>query len=71
MDSLQSFKEIAEWFAEHRGRFDAADPNPAYDILLRDFLDGDFEEGGRSKVIYLHHYTRMTRLTRQRLLDAP
>jgi hypothetical protein len=39
-------------------------------MLVQDLLDGDFEEGGRSKVLYLHPYTKMDCLTRQMLLDV-
>jgi hypothetical protein len=67
------FREIAEWYAERSGRFDAAELDRAYDMLLRDLLVGDFEEGGRSRVRYLHPATSKARMTRewmQRMIDT-
>ena len=67
-----NFLKIVEWLAEERG--DRVNPLQAhrtyemlraYDMLLRDLLDGDFEEGGRSQVRYLNpnlrEEPRMTR----------
>jgi hypothetical protein len=63
------FREIAEWLAELKGRGapDEAVRANAYNVLQRDFLDGDFEEAGRSRVLYLHSDTPMARMTRKRL----
>jgi len=65
-----NLKEIVEWYAERGGRFDVAERDRAYDLLIQDLLDGDFEVGVRSKVLYLHPYTKMHRLTRRMLLDV-
>jgi hypothetical protein len=65
-----NLKDIVEWYAERGGRFDAAERDRAYDLLVQDLLQGDFEEGGRSKILYLHPYTKMHRLTQQMLRDA-
>jgi len=58
-----SFREIAEWLLDLDGR-------DACTILQRDLLVGDFEEGGRSKVLYLHHRITMARMKQPRLNDA-
>jgi hypothetical protein len=58
-----NFREIAEWLLDLDGR-------NAYDMLQRDLLAGDFEEGGRSRVLYLNFRTKMARMTRPRLSDA-
>jgi hypothetical protein len=71
-----SFREIAEWLSELDGRGvpnEAARAN-AYDMLARDFLSGDFEEHGRSKVLYLNYRSRRARMTRAKLqaaIDTP
>jgi hypothetical protein len=58
-----AFRELAEWLLEFNG-------GDAYDMLQRDLLAGDFEEGGRSKVLYLHYLSPRARMTRQRLNDV-
>jgi hypothetical protein len=58
-----SFQEIAEWLLDLDGR-------DTYGIFQRDLLAGEFEEAGRSKVLYLHQASAMARMTRQRLNDA-
>ena len=47
-----NFHEIAEWYAERNGRFDAGELDRAYDMLQRDLFFGDFEGDGRSRVLY-------------------
>ena len=50
------FHEIAEWYAElNRGSImtEEAASKRAYDMLQRDLLSGDFEEAGRSRVLFL------------------
>ena len=37
----------------------------AYEKLQRDLLEGDFEENGRSRVLYLHPWTVKAKMTRQ------
>jgi hypothetical protein len=61
-----NFAEIAEHCAEESGVV----PNEvaretAYEKLLADFLEGDFEENGVSQIMYLHPYTSKTRMTRE------
>jgi hypothetical protein len=61
-----NFAEIAKWCADESGgvvpneEFRAA----AYQKFQHDLLEGDFEEDGRSKVLYLHPYTSKARMTR-------
>jgi len=67
-----SFREIAEWLSEIDGR---GVPNEsarahAYDMLQCDLLAGEFEEGGRSRVLYLHFFTPMAKMTQARLQTA-
>jgi hypothetical protein len=67
-----SFREIVEWLSEIDGRGvpnETARDN-AYNMLQRDLLAGDFEEHGRSMVLYLHPVTPIGRMTRDRLQDA-
>jgi hypothetical protein len=57
--------EIAEWCSEESG----IAPNEvargaAYKKFQRDLLEGDFEENGRSRVLYLHPHTSKARMTR-------
>jgi hypothetical protein len=64
-----SFAEIAEYCSEESGVV----PNEvaretAYEKLLADLLEGDFEENGRSQVLYLHPYTTKARMTREWLI---
>jgi hypothetical protein len=54
-----NFAEIADWCSEVDG---SVVPNEsarasAYEKLQRDLLEGDFEENGRSRVLYLHPWT--------------
>lgn len=67
-----TFREIAEWLSEIIGRGlpnERARAN-AYDMLQRDLLAGEFEEAGRSCVLYLHFYTPWAKMTQQRLQVA-
>ncbi len=59
------FHEIAEWYAElNRGSMtkEAARAS-AYDMLQCDLLAGEFEEGGRSQVLFLHPDMLKARMT--------
>jgi hypothetical protein len=67
-----NFEEIAELCSELDGSGvpnEAAREN-AYRNFERDLLSGDFEEKGRSRVLYLHPCTVRTRMTREWLGDA-
>jgi hypothetical protein len=62
-----NFAEIADWCSEVDG---SVVPNEsarasAYEKLQRDLLEGDFEENGRSRVLYLHPWTVKAKMTRQ------
>jgi hypothetical protein len=62
-----NFAEIADWCSEVDG---SVVPNEsarasAYEKLQRDLLEGDFEENGRSRVLYLHPWTVKAKVTRQ------
>ena len=65
-------EEIAELCSELNGSGvpnEAAREN-AYRNFQRDLLSGDFDENGRSRVLYLHPWTVRTRMTREWLQDA-
>jgi hypothetical protein len=67
-----NLEEIAELCSELDGSGvpnEAAREN-AYRNLERDLLSGDFEENGRSRVLYLHPSTVRTRMTPEWLQDA-
>ena len=51
-----SFREIADWCARRESKFvpDEADRLGAYDLLRDDLLTGEFQEEGKSHVLYLH-----------------
>jgi hypothetical protein len=62
-----NFAEIADWCSEVDG---SVVPNEsarvsAYVRLQRDLLEGDFEENGCSRVLYLHPWTVKAKMTRQ------
>jgi hypothetical protein len=62
------FQEIAVAFAEFYAR--GSVPNEEertrnYDRLVRDLLDGDFEEHGRSMVRYLNSWSERSHMTRE------
>jgi hypothetical protein len=59
------FHEIAEWYVElNRGSMtEEAARASAYHKLLRDLLAGEFEEGGRSQVLFLHPDIPKARMT--------
>jgi hypothetical protein len=62
-----NFEETAELCSELDGSGvpnEAAREN-AYRNLERDLLSGDFEDNGRSRVLYLHPFTVKTRMTRE------
>jgi hypothetical protein len=50
-----NFEEIADWYSREDGSI-VPDENKrvaAFDLLTRDFLAGEFEENGRSRVLFL------------------
>jgi hypothetical protein len=60
-----NFWEISVWCSEESGVV----PNEvageaAYQKLQDDLLEGDFEDNGRSRVLYLHPYTSKAKMTR-------
>jgi hypothetical protein len=61
--------EIAEWCSESEGsivsNLDAR--SSAYEKLLHDLLNGDFEESGKSRVLFLHSWTKMAKMTPARM----
>ncbi len=60
-----NFWEIAEWCSEESSVVPNEDAREAaYQKLERDLLEGDFEDNGRSRVLYLHPYTSKARMTR-------
>jgi hypothetical protein len=61
-----NFKEIAAWCADESGVVPNEEARAAaYQKLQDDLLDADFEENGRSQVLYLHPYTTKARMTRE------
>jgi hypothetical protein len=67
-----NFDEIAEWCSELSGtaeRNEAARAG-AYKMLEEDLLAGDFEENGRSRVLFLFPEVLRARMARQWLRDA-
>lgn len=50
-----NFRELADWCARRGNPFvpDEAARNGAYDLLRDDLLIGEFEEGGKSQVLFL------------------
>jgi hypothetical protein len=66
------FLEIVEWYVElNRGIMtEEVARTRAYDMLKRDLLKGEFEEAGRSRVLYLHRATPKARMTREWLQTA-
>jgi hypothetical protein len=65
-----NFAEIAEWCADESGVVPNEEARAAaYQKLQQDLLEGDFEENGVSKVLYLHPYTSKARMTRRWLTD--
>jgi hypothetical protein len=67
-----NFAEIAEWCSkEDQSIVPNKEKNAtAFDTLARDLLTGEFEEGGRSLVLYLDAATATRRMTRSRLEDV-
>jgi hypothetical protein len=68
------FTEIAEEYSERDGpaapEKAAAEREHAFAMLEHDFLAGNFEENGRSQVLFLFPGVTNRRMTRQRLQDA-
>ena len=65
-----NFAEIAEYCSEESGIVsNEVARETAYEKLLADLLDGDFEENGVSQIMYLHPYTSKTRMTREWMAD--
>jgi len=66
-----NFAEIADWCSELAGSIvsDEDARGSAYEKLQADLMLGDFEERGKSRVLYLHPLTRMARMTRDRARD--
>jgi hypothetical protein len=67
-----NFAEIAHWCSKEAGSIirDERKRAAAFDTLARDALAGDFEENGKSLVLYLHPVTEKARMTREWLRNA-
>jgi len=64
-----NFAEIAEYCSEESGiASNEVAREAAYEKLLADLLEGDFEQNGRSQVLYLHPHTTKARMTRELLI---
>jgi hypothetical protein len=66
-----NFAEIAEWCSELGGSIvsDEDARTRAYEKLHTDLMAGDFEEAGKTRVLYLHPWTTMAKVTRDRARD--
>jgi hypothetical protein len=66
-----NFSEIAEWYSERDGSVISSEEakRSAYQKLLNDLLVGEFDENGRSRVLFLHHLTSMAKMTSSRARD--
>ena len=64
-----NFAEIAEWCSElgGSGKPDETARAWAYSSLQHALLDGDFDENGRSRVLYAHHGSAMARMSPTRM----
>jgi hypothetical protein len=67
-----NFGEIAEWCSKEDQSIvpSKGKSEEAYETLQRDLLEGEFEESGRSRVLYLHPAAAKARMTREWLQDA-
>jgi hypothetical protein len=67
-----NFAEIADWCSKEDQSIvpDKGKSAAAYDTLSSDLLAGEFEENGRSRVLYLHMATTKSKMTRTWLQDA-
>jgi hypothetical protein len=67
-----NFADIADWCSKEARSIipDEQKRAAAFDTLARDLLAGDFEEGKKSWVLYLHPKSEKRRMTRQWLNDA-
>jgi hypothetical protein len=67
-----NFAEIADWCSREDQSIVPSQEKiaAAYDTLASDLLAGEFEENGRSRVLYLHPVTTKIRMTREWLRDA-
>jgi hypothetical protein len=66
-----SFGEIAEWCSELGGSIvsDEDARAGAYEKLQADLMAGDFEEAGKTRILYLHPWTPLAKMTRDRARD--
>jgi hypothetical protein len=67
-----NFAEIAEWCSKEDQSIvpNAEKRTAAFDTLASDLLAGEFEENGRSRVLYLHPAVIKARMTREWLKDV-
>ena len=67
-----NFAEIAEWCSKEDQSIvpNKEKSTAAFDTLASDLLAGEFEENGRSRVLYLHPATAKARMARDWLQDA-
>ena len=67
-----NFAEIAEWCSEEDQSIvqNENKRTEAFNRLASDLLTGEFEENGRSLVLFLHPATKKMRMTHEELKDA-
>jgi hypothetical protein len=65
------FEEIADWCSKEDGSIvpSAEKRTTAFEVLKADLLEGEFDEGGRTRVLYLYPDTQITRMTSERLRE--
>jgi hypothetical protein len=66
-----NFADIADFCSRESGSIvpDEKKRTVALDTLAKDVLRGEFDKNGRSQVLYLNHFTKKVRLTREDLAD--
>jgi hypothetical protein len=65
-----NFAEIAEWCSKEGSILPSQEKTiAAYDTLSRDLLAGEFEEDGRSRILFFHPWLPKGRMSRERLRD--
>ncbi len=66
-----SFADIADFCARKSGSIvpDEKKRALAFNTLAKDILNGEFDKNGRSQVLFLNHFTKKARLTREDLTD--
>jgi hypothetical protein len=67
-----NFAEIADWCSRETGSITPDERKRAmtFELLEKDLLAGEFDEDGRSRVLYMHPFTTRARMTREWLAEV-